>query len=96
MIMISGKVKQGESSIVNILSYSFCRYFLGTFLKASWLFFTSVSTIILGTQDGLSCVNKLLFYYRPPDNTTRQDNSESAFQVVGYRKGGKVLHEHWV
>ncbi|KAL9950269.1 hypothetical protein ACROYT_G042744 [Oculina patagonica] len=33
---------------------------------------------------------------RPPDNTVKQDNSESAFQVVGYRKGGKVLHEHWV
>lgn len=33
---------------------------------------------------------------RPQDNTVKQDNSESAFQVVGYRKGGKVLHEHWV
>ena len=43
-----------------------------------------------------SYVNKSLFYCRPLDNSTKQDNSESAFQVVGYRKGGKVLHEHWV
>lgn len=33
---------------------------------------------------------------RPSENTAKQDNSESAFQVVGYRKGGKVIHEHWV
>lgn len=33
---------------------------------------------------------------RPPENTAKQDNGESAFQVVGYRKGGKVIHEHWV
>lgn len=41
-------------------------------------------------------LNKSPLLFRPPDNTVKQDNSESAFQVVGYRKGGKVLHEHWV
>ena len=40
---------------------------------------------------------KNLLHFRLSDNTSKQDSSEAAFQVIGYRKpGGKVIHEHWV
>ena len=55
---------------------------------------------IYGIKETAWCclgTNELILFFRPTDNTAVQDNTEAAFQVVGYRKpGGKVIHEHWV
>lgn len=55
---------------------------------------TRISKLPKMSNEGLM---KNLLHFRSSDNSSKQDGSEAAFQVIGYRKpGGKVIHEHWV